>query len=102
MGIGQLLTSSLFLVCLLVGYYYLRRLKQNDERVCTISQLLQRILSENSQLKRQMKSLEENHTALHEDMEGGKLRGKEFCEEIIELRARLERVKGVQDDRQTE
>jgi hypothetical protein len=67
-----------------------------------MSQLLQRILSENSQLKRQMKSLEENHTALNEDMEGGKLREKEFSDEIIELRARLGRVKGVQDDQQTE
>jgi septal ring factor EnvC (AmiA/AmiB activator) len=102
MEIGQLLTSSLLLVCLLVGYYYLRRLKQNDERVSTMSQLLQRILSENSQLKRQLKSLEENHTALHENMEGGKLREKEFSDEIIELRARLGRVKGVQDDQQTE
>ena len=64
MEIGQLLTTGFILILLLVGYYYLRRVKQNDERVSTMSQLLQKILSENSQLKRQMKSLEENHAEL--------------------------------------
>jgi|GEM_PF-1971109 septal ring factor EnvC (AmiA/AmiB activator) len=102
MEMGQLLTTGLLLICLLVGYYYLKRLKQNDDRVSTMSQLLQRILSENSQLKRQMKSLEENQSALQEDIQGGKIREKGFCEEIIELRARLERVRGDRNDDQSE
>lgn len=102
MEISQLLTTGFILILLLIGYYYLRRLKQNDERVSTMSQLLQRILSENSQLKRQMKSFEENQAELQEDIEGGKQREKGFCEEIIELRARLEKVKGGQGDTPTE